>query len=117
MHSDIDTSMQGMILIEDTGWGTDHWTTTHGRFPFFNGSDDQRVEFNRSVYRLARQNSVVGWDDDVGWGGTKIITEDDGYAIISVRDKSHSHNNIRALIFATSEAFWVKVVLKYKGQG
>ena len=118
--NDICPDMQGLTLIEDTGWGEKHWADRNNQIRFLtrDTNDGLRMEINRWVFRVSCDIGIDDWEEDEEWGGVMVIADDDGRAVIAVRSRDYKFTPSlhRALVFASSETFWIKTVLKYRGQ-
>lgn len=105
--------MRGMVLIHHTGiikeklWYIDNGKLRGG----LRIASPYRQKILRSVHRLAYRNDVR-WERNDDWGAVWDFVDDDGRAIVARR--TYGQNSHQAIIFATSESFWTKMVLKYR---
>ena len=106
--------MRGMALVEDTGWLPSRSWMEDDLNIYTVNKNTMREACVRSSYRLAYRHGIEDWPLDGGWGGTLMIFEDDGSAVVVIRASGNMPEVRRALVFATSLAFWVKITLKHR---
>ena len=123
------TFLNHLKLVEYTGWvdSDAHWLTRQ-TFPprdhgFLYGAyeDGYRMcavakvsALNLPNWNSAQEAGVKSMRDLDNWGGAVHRYDDDGEALM-VRRANHDLSRSCVAVFASSETFWIKLVLEMRG--
>ena len=98
-----------LIFVFDTGWYGVHWIEQCMKNARLAGSKIQPADY--AVREHVQTLGLPDWQYEPSWGGVYRHVTDDG-AVVIVRRSSFEE---RAVVLASSEAFWTQFVLEFRG--